>query len=324
MNLPKISDIDVSGKKVIVRLDLDTNPDPNDLRIKAAKETIDYLHSKNSKIIIIAHKGRPSHEASEGKTTFDEELSLKQFEPLFPGCEIKENLRFNPGEEANDENFAKEIASWGEIFINEAFGSSHRNHASIVGVSKFLPHAAGFRFSSEMENLSKAIDNPKRPLIFLISGLKEDKIPFISEFEKIADKVLVGGRLPDLLGDRGLESVRIQSGKAIIGNLGMDKEDITLNTIERFEKEINGAGTIVVSGPLGKFEDEGHRQGTEKVLKAVIENKDAFKIAGGGDTEKALNLLSFSEAFNWISVGGGAMLEFLSKKTLPGIEALIK
>lgn len=324
MDLPKLTDIDVSGKKILVRLDLDTNPDPNDLRIKASRETIDYLRSKNAQIIIIAHKGRPSNEASDGKPIFDEKLSLKQFEPLFPGCEIKENLRFNPGEEANSEEFAREIASWGDVYVNEAFASSHRNHASIVGVPRFLPHAAGLRFEKEIENLSKAFQNPARPLVFLISGAKEDKIPYIAEFEKIADKVLVGGRLPDILGDRGLESIRTQTGKVVIGNLIMDKEDITLNTVERFGVEIGKAKTIVVSGPLGKFEDNGHRQGTESVFKAIVENKLAYKVAGGGDTEKALNILGLVEEFNWVSVGGGAMLEFLTKKTLPGIDALLK
>lgn len=317
MNLPKITEIDVAEKKVIVRLDLDTDPDPNDLRIKASKETVDYLHSKNAQIIIIAHKGRP-----DGRV--DENLSLKPFESIFPGCEIEENLRFNSGEESNSEDFARDIASWGDIYINDAFASSHREHASIVGVPKYLPHAAGFRFEKEVENLSKVFNNPERPLMFLISGLKEDKLQYTKGFENIADKILVGGRLPDLLGDKGLESVRIQEGRVIIGNLVMDKEDITLNTIERFENELKKAKTIVVSGPLGRYEDEGHRQGTERVLKAVIENKEAFKVAGGGDTEKALSSLSLFQGFNWVSVGGGAMLEFLSKKTIPGIEALLK
>lgn len=314
--LPKLQDLDVFGKRVVVRLDLDTNPDPNDLRIKASKETIDYLHSQNSKIIIIAHKGRPN-----GK--FDESLSLKPFAPLFPGCEIKENLRFNLGEESNGDEYAKEIASWGDVYINEAFASSHRNHASIVGVPKLLPHAIGLRFEKEIENLSKVFDNPKHPLLFLINGLKEDKLQFIDGLEKYADKILIGGRLPELLGDRALESVRTQNGKVIIGNLVMDKEDITLNTIERFTSEVSKAGMIIVSGPLGRYEDEGHRQGTEKVFRAITENKDAYKIAGGGDTEKAIGSLSLASGFDWISVGGGAMLEFLSKKTLPGIEALI-
>jgi phosphoglycerate kinase len=315
MDLPKITDLDVVGKRVLLRLDLDTDPVPNDLRIKASTETLDYLKEKDAKIVIIAHKGRPC-----GKV--DNSLSLKPFQPIFDkwGAEVHENLRFESGEESNDPEYAKSLASLGEIYINEAFGSSHREHASIVGVPKLLPHAVGLRFEKEIENLSKVF-NPKRPLLFVVSGLKEDKLAYVKAFEETADRILIGGRLPDFLGDRALESIRTQDGKVIIGNLTMDKEDITLNTIERFEKEIEKAGTIVVSGPLGKYEDEGHRQGTERVLRNVIENKEAFKIAGGGDTEKALTVVGI-EGFDWVSVGGGAMLEFLTNRTLPGIGAL--
>jgi phosphoglycerate kinase len=321
MELPKLTDLDVTGKKVLLRLDLDTNPAPNDLRIKSSEETLDYLKEKGaSKIIILAHKGRP-----DGKV--DESLSLKPFQPIFDkwGAKVEENLRFDAGEEANDPEFAEKLASLGDVYVNEAFASSHREHASIVGLPGLLPHAAGFRFLKEVENLSKVFDSPKRPLIFLISGIKEDKLQYIKAFEDLADKILVGGRLPEFLGDRALESVRLadKKDKVIVGNLIMDKEDITLNTIDIFNKEIETAGTIVVSGPLGKYEDEGHRQGTEKVFKAVA-NSRAFKIAGGGDTESAIRLLSLTDKFNWISVGGGAMLEFLAKKTLPGIEALLK
>jgi phosphoglycerate kinase len=303
---------------VLLRLDLDTNPDPNDLRIKASEETLNYLKEKGSEIIIIAHKGRP-----DGKV--DESLSLKPFQPIFDkwGAEVKENLRFNPGEESNDENFAKEIASWGDVYVNEAFASSHREHASIVSLPKLLPHAAGFRFIKEVENLSRVFDNAKHPVIFLLSGVKEDKLSYLEGIKKIADKVLIGGRLPDYMGDEKLVSVRTrgENEQVIVGNLVMDKEDITLNTIERFNKETAKAGTIILSGPLGKYENEGHRQGTEKVFGAVV-TSGAFKIAGGGDTEKAINLLGLGNQFDWISVGGGAMLEFLTKKTLPGIKAL--
>jgi phosphoglycerate kinase len=316
MNLPKVSDIDVSGKKVLLRLDLDTEPDPNDLRIKASEETLNYLKEKGAQIIILGHKGRPDGKVDEG-------LSLKPFQPIFDkwGAKVEENLRFDPGEEANDGEFEKKLASLGDVYINEAFASSHREHASIVGLPKLLPHAAGFRFLKEVENLSKVFDNPRRPLIFVISGIKEDKLQYVKAFEGVGDKVLVGGRLPEHLGDRALESVRLQKGKTLIGNLVMDKEDITINTTEVFVNEVIKAGTIVVSGPLGKYEDAGHRQGTEGVLKAIAATS-AFKLAGGGDTEKALQFLSLSDKFDWISVGGGAMLEFLVHKTLPGIEAL--
>jgi phosphoglycerate kinase len=132
---------------------------------------------------------------------------------------------------------------------------------------------------------------------------------------------LVGGRLPEYFGDNGLESVRLQNGKLVIGNLNMDKGDITLHTIERFKEEIGRAGTIVLAGVLGKYEDEGHRQGTKEIFEAVA-NSGAYKVAGGGDTEAALTIFNLTDKFDWISVGGGAMLEFLAKGTLPGIQAL--
>jgi len=320
MDLPQLTNFDVSGKRVLLRLDLDTDPDPNDLRIKASEETLNYLKEKGaSEIIILAHKGRP-----EGKV--DESLSLKPFQPLFDkwGAKVEENLRFDPREEANDLEFAKKLAALGDIYVNEAFASSHREHASIVGLPKLLPHAVGFHFQKEIENLSKVLENPKHPVLFLLNGIKQDKLDYLEGIKKFADKVLVGGRLPEYLGDAALESVRLQpeNAQVVIGNLTMDKEDITLNTVDRFVKEIGSAATIIVSGPVGKYEDEGHRQGTDGVFKAVAESP-AFKIAGGGDTEKALSILNISNKFDWISVGGGAMLEFLTKKTLPGIEALL-
>lgn len=318
MDLPKLNELDLTGKRILLRLDLDTEPDANDLRIKSSEETLDYLKEKGAEITILAHKGRP-----EGK--IDESLSLKPFQIIFDkwGANVEENLRFEAGEESNDPEYAKKLASMGDFYVNEAFASSHREHASIVGLPGLLPHAAGFRFQKEIDNLSKVFDNPRRPLVFLISGIKEDKLAFIKAFESLADKILVGGRLPDYMGDEQLVSVRLRRDdeKVIVGNLIMDKEDITLNTIDRFEKEVSKAGTVVVSGPLGKYEEEGHRMGTEHVYKAVTASS-AFKVAGGGDTEKALATLDLTDKFDWVSVGGGAMLEFLSKKTLPGIEAL--
>ena len=321
MDLPNLDSLDVSGKKVLLRLDLDTQADPNDLRIKASEETLNYLKEKGaSEIIILAHRGRP-----DGKV--DESLSLKPFQPIFDkwGAKVEENLRFDPGEEGNDPEFAKKLALKGEAFINEAFGSSHRAHASIVGIPKLLPHAVGLHFAKEVENLSKVIENPKSPLVILLSGIKKDKLDMIKPLSELADKVLVGGRLPEFLGDVALESVRLQGDdkKVIIGNLNMDKEDITLNTIERFVKEINMAKTIVLAGVLGKYEDPGHRQGTEKVFSAVAVS-NSFKIVGGGDSLMAIAIYNLTEKFDWVSVGGGAMLDFLVKGTLPGIEALLQ
>jgi phosphoglycerate kinase len=318
MNLPKLKDLDVSNKKVLLRLDLDAESNENDLRIKSSFDTLDYLKSKNAEILIIAHRGRP-----EGKVV--ESLSLAPFQKIFDKwrAKVEENLRFNAGEEGNDEKFAADLASKADVYVNEAFGASHREHASIVSLPKLLPHAVGLRFAKEVENLSKLLDNPPKPFITLLSGFKKDKLDYLEGLKAISDKVLVGGRLPDFLGDNTV-SVRSYSSqdKVIIGNLSMDKEDLTLNTIERFEEEVKTAKTILLVGPLGKFEEEGHRQATEKVFKKIAET-DAFKVAGGGDTLKAISLLNLEDKFDWLSVGGGAMLEFLTKGSLPGIDALL-
>lgn len=342
MDLPKVTDLDVKGKRVLLRLDLDLSDEEisvGNIRLRSSLETLNYLISEGAKMVIIGHRGRPADAkalAGMPEESAKESLSLKPIalvlseltgkEVLFEeegGIVLKENLRFDPGEESNDAEYAKKLALLGEIFINEAFGVSHREHASIVGIPKFLPSAVGLHFAAEIENLNKVTEQPKRPLVYLISGLKEDKLEYVKAFEPHADKILIGGRLPDYMGDEKLVSVRMRKDdeKIIVGNLIMDNEDITLNTIERFEKEVEKAGTIVLSGPLGRYEDEGHRQGTERVFKAIVASS-AIKIAGGGDTEAAISLLGMENKFDWISVGGGAMLDFLAKHTLPGIEAV--
>lgn len=336
INLPKIADLDVNAKKVLVRADLDVDGDfANDLRLKSLKETIDYLSENKARILIIGHRGRP-----EGKV--DATLSLK---PLLSSLEkilgrkitffeninevqdyelgLLENLRFDPGEEANDMEFAKKLSSLGEVYINEAFAASHREHASITSLAQLLSHAVGLRFEKEVINLEKLLDNPQKPVITLLSGVKKDKLNYVEGLKKFSDKILIGGRLPDFLGDN-TKSVRsfTSQDQVIVGNLSMDKEDLTLNTIERFEMEVSNAKTILLVGPLGKFEEEGHRQATEKVFKKIAE-ASAFKVAGGGDTIQALTLLNLVDKFDWVSVGGGAVLEFLTKGTLPGIVALL-
>ena len=232
---------------------------------------------------------------------------------------MEENLRFDSGEETNDPEFTRRLAEKGDVYINEAFGNSHRQHASIVGLPKLLPHAAGFRFVEEVNNLSKVFDNPKRPVLFIVGGSKKDKLDYIENLKFIADKILVGGRLPDYLRDTRYS---ILDTKIIVANLLPDKEDMTINSIEKFEEEIGKSGTIVLAGPMGKYEDKGHRQGTERIFKAVA-NSNAFKITGGGDSRSVISIYNLKNKFDWVSVGGGAMLEFLAKRTLPGIEALL-
>ncbi len=316
INLPTITSADFSGKRVIVRADLDFDPkDQENLRFTTLTPTLDLIKERGGEIVLMGHRGRPN-----GK--FDESLSLKPFKPYFQrwNAKLLENLRFDPGEEANDIEYAKKLASYGDFYVNEAFGVSHRSHASIVGVPKILPHVAGERFIKEIENLSKIFEDPKRPVVTLISGVKDDKMGYIEKFLEFSDKILIGGRLPEYIHD---SSPLRKNSKVMIADLLPDREDITIHSMEKFESAIVGASTIVVSGPIGKFEDEGHRQGTKRVLTAVTQT-GAFKVAGGGDTTTAINLLKLSDKFDWISVGGGAMLDFLANKSLPGIEALLQ
>lgn len=312
-NLPKITDLDVAGKRVLVRADLDV-VGGEDYRLEALGPTLDFLSGKDAKIVVIGHRGRP-----EGK--FDSSLSTKEFQPFFDkwGARVEENLRFDPGEGANDFDYAKKLASLGDVYVNEAFATSHRNAASITSLPKLLPHAAGFRFVKEVENLSRVLENPQQPVVFIIGGAKKDKLDYLEDIKKIADKVLIGGRLPEYIPEY-IE--KIANDKLLVANLLPDKEDLTMNTILKFGEEIEKAGTVVLAGPMGKFEEEGHRQGTERIFKAVV-NSRAFKVAGGGDTESAISLLGLRDQFDWVSVGGGAMLQFLAKGTLPGIEALL-
>jgi len=320
IKLPSLADVDTAGKRVLVRVDLDLPVDSQVLtdetyRLQALLPALKYLSGTNCQITLIGHRGRP-----EGKTVA--ELSLKplaeKLKELAPEIkfQIMENLRFDQGEENNSIEFARKLAVNQDVYVNEAFAASHREHASIVTLPQLLPHTAGLRFCQEVENLSKILKEPKRPVLVIISGVKEDKLSYIEPFLKIADKVIVGGRLPLFTPEEPKTNSEV-----LLADLLPDKEDITIRSIERFEEEIATAGTIVLAGPIGKYEEAGHRQGTERVFKAVA-NSSAFKIAGGGDTISAINLLGISHYFDWLSVGGGAMLEFLSRGTLPGIEAL--
>ena len=337
MLIPRIETEYLSGKKALVRLDLDVGSE--DFRIMASRETVEYLISSDAKIILMGHMGRPQGKPVSGlslslvarrlrrllahEIDFVHEvygfLAKEKVNKLATGqILLLENLRFDPQEEGNGDVFARELAALGDLYINEAFAVSHRVHASIVGIPKYLPHVAGIRFAKEVENLTKVIESPARPVVVLISGIKKDKISYIKEFQTFADKILVGGRLPDYVP----EEEKNHDPKVLYANLNPDKEDITVHSIEAFEREISKAKTIVLAGPIGKFEEPGHKLGTERIFKAVAASS-AFKVAGGGETHKAISTFGLEKSFNWISVGGGAALEFLAKGTLPGIEALI-
>jgi phosphoglycerate kinase len=347
MNLPTIDTISAKGKKVIVRADLDVDIENNEVvntkRLDILVPTLKSLMEQGAeKILLIGHRGRPQKRDEnlntkplvnffKDKVTQDvgfldyyppEQLVLfaEEYNKIQAKLVVLENLRFWKEEEENSDLLATQLSPLGEVYVNEAFAASHREHASIVSLPKKIKEkggqlCVGLRFFEEIENLSKVTINPKRPVVVLLSGIKQDKLSYIEGLKRLADQILIGGRLPEFIGDDFWDT------KVFVSRLNPDKEDLTIHSIEEFEKAVTEAGTIVVSGPMGKFEDEGHRLGTERVFKAISKSK-AFKLAGGGDTEYAIETLNLEQAFDWISIGGGAMLEYLSTGTLPAIEVM--
>ncbi|PIQ69980.1 hypothetical protein COS55_02895 [Candidatus Shapirobacteria bacterium CG03_land_8_20_14_0_80_40_19] len=306
MILPQLKDFNFYGKKVLVRCDFDG------ARLEENLPAVKYLLDNGAKkIILMGHLGRP-----EGRVVEDLKLAPveKRFRELLDSKNIifLENLRFDKREEENDAGFAKELAGLGDFYVNEAFASSHRQHASIVGIPKFLPHCAGFHFASEVENLSKILENPKRPLVFVIGGDKlETKLPLVVELAHFANSVLVGGALTQ----------NMNINNVLFAKPTDDGFDISDDSIMKFGEIIKKAGTVVWNGPMGKFEDEKWEMGTRKIAEAIA-GCGGFRVVGGGDTISALKKFNLIDKMDYVSTGGGAMLEFLAKGTLPGIEAL--
>jgi len=337
----KLQDLDVFEKRVFLRADLDVPLNggriEEDWRLRNLLPTIRHLISQKSTIILAGHIGRP-----EGKPVFN--LSTKILVLVlskllnnevihiegFPTNEaiqetlglqknavlLLENLRFFAGEEKNDKLFARRLANLADCYVNEAFAASHRNHASIIGVPKFLPHAAGLRLEKEVEVLEEVLKKPKRPLVVVIGGAKiETKLPVIENLAKIADFVLVGGKLPQEMQDTKLRN------NVIVGKLTKDDKDLSSDSIEVFKEKIAQAKMVVWNGPMGVFEEKENERGTKEIAQTIAQGK-AEKIVGGGETIWALKKYGLEEKIDWISSGGGAMLEFLVGKILPSIAAL--
>lgn len=316
----------VSSKKVLLRLDLDVPLRQaqgklvveDDFRLKAGLETLKLCLENASEVIILGHIGRPSGEDPKYSVAPIYEW-LKQngvAEDLASGkLELLENLRFEKGEEEANLNYAKELAGYGNFFVNEAFGAYHPS-ASTTVLPTLLPHAVGLHFQKEVEKLTKVKENPHRPLVIIIGGAKvEEKLPFINEIAQIADQVLVGGKIASTASDF--------AANILIGKLTSDGLDITEETVQQWQEIIKAAGMIVWNGPMGKIE-EGKIQGTKGVAEAIASSW-AEVIVGGGDTVGFLAKSGMLEKFEhqaFVSTGGGAMLEFISQGILPTIEAL--
>jgi phosphoglycerate kinase len=243
---------------------------------------------------------------------------------------VLENLRFYPGEEANDEVFSKQLASLAQLYIDDAFAVSHRAAASNVGVTKFLPSVAGIQLQKEVEGLSKVLENPQRPLVAIVGGAKlETKLPLVSKMHHFADYVLVGGKLVQ----ETQEILKVQhealepsaSGqKSILLVAETDEKglDISPNSAENFAQVIANGKTIVWNGPVGKTSgDERGEEGTRKIAQAMIATS-AYTVVGGGDSLEFLEREKMLEKFRFVSTGGGAMLSFLSGESLPALLVL--
>lgn len=374
---PSLESANVNEKRVFVRCDFDvpltqqltnnkqqtTNAD--ETRLISAISTIEYLLENGATVIAAGHLGRPAKQFAIDNlqlTNEDRKFSLEPiaqwFAEEFPGSSlykteidgfwgwqikrnfyILENLRFYKGEEENSSEFAQALADLADLYVNEAFGSSHRNHASIVGIAKLLPHFAGFHLQKEIKILENLIDNPRRPFTFIVGGEKiETKLPLISKMHTFADYVLVGGELADqdkILIKEQHEDITSNKALLIVADLNSEGTDVTKTSLENFLQIIARSKTIVWNGPVGvitppnqnsKLKTQKLDQGDEgytslKLAEAVI-SSSAYKVVGGGDTVAFLNEQGLLGKFDFVSTGGGAMLEFLSGNSLPGLMAL--
>lgn len=318
-----LSSLRCEGISVLVRLDLDLTESKGKFdttRLEDGLATLRYLIDHGTKkITIIAHRGRP-----EGKKVA--KLSLKPIEkillaqlkaPKTVEVKVLENLRYDAREEAGSMGFARELAKGHQVFVNDAFASSHREHTSITYLPKVLPSYFGLQFEKELKGLEPALTKQKRPLLLMLGGAKlETKLPIINAMTERADIILVGGKLAV-----ELEQHPIASRRLIVGKLTPDGFDLAKPTIEQFARFISMANTIVWNGPMGKYEDVKHRNGTRAIARLISAGR-AYTIVGGGDTEAALTAMKLEKGIKFISSGGGAMLDYIAFGTLPGIEAI--
>jgi phosphoglycerate kinase len=314
----------IKGKKVLLRFDIDVPVESgrvvDDFRLQAGLPTLKLCLENASEVIILGHIGRPKGEDKElsvsaiygwlSENGFEEDLQSGKLR-------ILENLRFEQGEDSADIEYAKELARFGEVYVNEAFAAHHKA-ASTTVLPTMMPHAAGLNFSKEVAKLQEIRENPKRPLVAIIGGAKlDDKLPAVQALSKIADTVLVGGKVAAEIRNN---SVSIPHN-VLIARLNSDGEDVSEESIKMWRMIISQAKQIIWNGPLGKVDSTENSKGTFEVARIVAES-GADSIVGGGDTVAALDNMGMLSKFGFASTGGGAMLEYIIKGTLPTIEAL--
>ncbi len=342
--LKTLKDFIFESKRVLVRCDFNVPLAQkgnilDDFRIRQTLPTIEYLIEKGARLLLMSHLGRPGGKVVESLRLTPIQNRLMEYlgvqvskAPDCAGEEIEkwsremqsgeilllENLRFHKEEAENNEGFAKELAKLGDIYINDAFSVCHRNHASIVGIPKYLPSGAGFLLEKEIKVLSKIIENPITPLGAIFGG-REGDFKAINKISEIANWILIGGLIK-----KGIEmkNIHLKYPSKIIEPIdNIDGKDIGPQTIGLFKEKISQAKTIFWSGPLGKIEEVEFQKGSEEIARAIIES-GAFSVVGGGETVEFINKIGLTEKFNHVSTGGNAMLVFLAGEKLPGIEAL--
>ncbi len=390
MNKLTIRDVDLKDKKVIVRVDFNVPLDKelkitDDIRIQAAIPSIQaILKQKPKKVILMSHLGRPDGKMVEEMRLTPVANRLQELlgEKVLKlndciGEEVKraieksservimlENLRFHNEETDNDPQFAKQLASLADIYVNDAFGTAHRAHASTEGITKYLPSVAGLLLEKEIQYLGQAIQNPKRPLVVILGGAKvSDKILLVENLLKKADAILIGGgmaytflkALGKNVGNSKLEPDKVEIAKKLLEQAkkanvkieltsdflivknfnapetrkivkeipdGWESLDIGPETQKRFKEILSTAKTVIWNGPVGVFEIDAYSQGTKEIAKYLASLKNVTTIVGGGDSAAAVSKFGVEDKFTHISTGGGASLEFLEGKELPGIAAL--
>jgi phosphoglycerate kinase len=386
-NKKMVTDLDVKGKKVLVRVDFNVpikdGKVGDDTRIQAALPTIKHLLDQGAAVILCSHLGRPKGEVKpelslrpvadylgglvDAEVKFAEDCIGEKAETaaraLKPGqVLVLENTRFHAGEKKNDPDMAKKLASLAELYVNDAFGTAHRAHASTAGVAEYLPAAAGFLMEKEIKYLGNTIADPERPFVAILGGAKvSDKIGVIENLLEKADRILIGGGMANTffkaqgyaMADSLVEEDVLDTAKDLLdkvsGKLVLPVDvviadafeadadskvmevgdvpagwrilDIGPRTVQAFEDTIARAGTVVWNGPMGVFEFEQFAKGTFEIAQKIAES-DATSIVGGGDSASAMRKAGLEDKITHISTGGGASLDMLEGKTLPGLAAL--
>jgi phosphoglycerate kinase len=336
---------DVSGTVVLVRSDLNVPLEDgavaDDTRIRASLPTLQWLLDHGAKEVrVCSHLGRPK--TDEDRARYSMEPVRARLRELLPDKRVTvlENTRFDAGETKNDPRFARRLAEGCDLFVEDAFGSVHRAHSSTVGVAELLPAYAGLLLEQELEHLGRLLDSPERPFVLVAGGAKvEDKLGVLQHLGGAADTVLVGGKMAEELREENPLPFAVELPTDVVaasafaedaetrvapydavpeGWLGLD---IGPETRQRFGEIVRGARTIFWNGPMGVFEWPRFAEGTNAVARAVAES-GAYSVVGGGDSVRALNEAGLEERVSWVSTGGGASLELLEGKELPGVAVI--